>query len=115
LIAMPTPGGRPGCSYWKPDPWLRSTIGGLSERDLVVERLALHGVLEAVDTRLDEPIDLLGGSIAKRRHQAKLGQGLGKETARVLDRALLHIGLVDQAAAPPGNGAAGSQAAYRAE
>ena len=48
-------------------------------------------------------------------HQAELGQGLGERAPGVLDRLLLHLRLVDHAAAPPGDRRAGIQAAQRAE
>ena len=55
-----------------------------SKWNVVVERLALHRVLEAVDAGLDDAVDLFGCAVVERRHQAELGQHLGEERRAAL-------------------------------
>ena len=78
LMATPTPVHRLGGLVLAAGAVVEIDHRGASKWHVVVERLALHGVLEAVDAGLDDAVDLVGGPVVEWRHQAELGQHLGE-------------------------------------
>src|SRR5512134_656313 len=115
LMAAPMPAHRETASYWQPEPWFRSIIAGASEGHVARQRLALHGVLEAVDAGLDDAVDVVGLAVVEGLHQAELGQGLGEKAPGVPDGALFHVGLVDHPIIPHRRRRSGVEATQRAE
>ena len=71
--------------------------------------------LESIDARLDDAVDLVGGAVMELRQQSELGQHLSEELAGILDGPGFHIGLVDHAVLPSGDGRARALTEMRAE
>ena len=87
----------------------------LLKRHIAIERLALHGVLEAINAGFDDLIDVGGTAIMKRFHQTKLGQRLCKKPPGIDDGFLFHVGFIDHADIPFSNCRPGLEATHRTE